>query len=529
MLFKLMNLPGILGCRYDNYDCDGDGLPDPVCQHPTVGYFGVIGSAASCDKSWPSAPACPTAVLPLAHTAPGAFGVESWWSGGTGGKGDNYFRVTHSQMPGKFPEGGFRLSMDGKTWGPSIQPPDANWNSAQTNQWEINRDANCKECWRLSQLASEGDKYFRWADNHKCVDCDFLGSNLGPGMVHPEYLRQALLDLPQVTFAHVSTYERHYVDQSKAWYAVHLDLADGTNVNDLRFQIIDAVTINNASSDVHADTNWNISSTPFAGSASPKNDLFFNPIPDDMLEMKKSTPVVRVEVNAINAVCETAVGVYDVEKNTDKQIHTYSSVYDQYWSFGGLTPNPRGWLPKWDANAGPRCITDRDSGNCSWYQIDMLEAGLVKGVATVGHHSDASNAQWFVPTFNVSTSVDGAVWSSHVTMTRTQPSHRLMERSLLPQMETARYVRVYPLTKSGAHPVMAVGVIRCQNATGSVCNDNTEPDACGFEYDDTVTPQVSTISTSATPVTKGTVLTIGGTGFTVRGGTYAFVPHYLAV
>ena len=145
MLFKLMNLPGILGCRYGNYDCDGDGLPDPVCQHPTVGYFGVIGSAASCDKSWPSAPACPTAVLPLAHTAPGAFGVESWWSGGTGGKGDNYFRVTHSQMPGKFPEGGFRLSMDGKTWGPSIQPPDANWNSVQTNQWEINRDANCKE------------------------------------------------------------------------------------------------------------------------------------------------------------------------------------------------------------------------------------------------------------------------------------------------------------------------------------------------------------------------------------------------
>ena len=41
------------GSKFSLTDCDGDGIPDPVCKDPT-GQFGVRMSASNCKDSWPS-------------------------------------------------------------------------------------------------------------------------------------------------------------------------------------------------------------------------------------------------------------------------------------------------------------------------------------------------------------------------------------------------------------------------------------------------------------------------------------------
>jgi hypothetical protein len=68
-------------CSHDSglsyRDCDGDGIPDPVCDDKGKGHFGVIYSATGCNAVWPNAPKCASStVTSVATTNGGSSGIS---------------------------------------------------------------------------------------------------------------------------------------------------------------------------------------------------------------------------------------------------------------------------------------------------------------------------------------------------------------------------------------------------------------------------------------------------------------------
>ena len=164
-----------------------------------------------------------------------------------------------------------------------------------------------------------------------CASCGFTGNAkhgarhvlahpLGPGYTGSDNIRAALEEIPEIVKAdvvdmYVGRYQHGKLELANSWlpgeYRVTAILKDGANLRDLSFDVSNPGSSRAPNFKVWADVSLN-----------PGEDLFFDGVPGDMLEIPRTNHGIALRVNGI-----TAAANVDLDPgNEDLTLFTYNET-----------------------------------------------------------------------------------------------------------------------------------------------------------------------------------------------------------